>query len=134
MEAEHAQLVEEEQIRAQIGLSLDADSRAILEGFGKRRGALLREIKHVEEDISRLQDILTNKDVIFFSINRFHENSPEASNKSITELLSEDNSYATDMEGVTTDTEPWSQDPLLLSYEESHHHDFVECGVACAVG
>lgn len=126
MEAEQAQLAEEEQIRAQVGLSLDADSRAILEGFEKHRDALRREIKHVEEDISRLQDVLTNKDVVFFSINRFHENSPEASSRSITELLSQDNSYATDTEGVTTDTEPLSQDPLLLSYEESCQHDFVE--------
>jgi hypothetical protein len=126
MEAEQAQLVEEEQIRAQIGLSLDADSRAILEGFEKHRDALRREIKHVEEDISRLQDVLTNKDVIFFSINPFHENSPEASSQSITELLSQDNSYATNIEGVTTDTEPWSQDPLLLSDEEPRQHDFVE--------
>jgi len=126
LEAEQAQLVEEEQIRAQVGLRLDADSRAILEGFERHRDALRREIKYVEEDVSRLQDVLTNKDVIFFSIDRFHENSPEASRQSITELLSHDNSYATDTEGVTTDAEPWSHDPLLLSYEESRQHDFVE--------
>ena len=126
MEAEQAQLVEEEQMRAQVGLSLDADSRAILEGFEKHRDALRREIKHVEEDISRLQDVLTNKDLIFFSINRFHENSLEASNQSITELLSQDNSYAADTEGGTTDAESLSQDPLLLSHEESCQHDFVE--------
>jgi hypothetical protein len=82
MEAEQAQLVEEEQIRAQVGLSLDADSRAFLEGFEKHRDTLRREIEHVEEDISRLQDELTNKDVSFFSINQFHDNSSEASNQS----------------------------------------------------
>jgi hypothetical protein len=125
MEAEQAQLVEEEQIRARVGLSLNADSRAFLEEFELRRDTLRREIKDVEEDILRLHDALTNEDVSFFSINRCHDNSSEASNQSITEPLSQDSSYATDIEGVTTGAGLWIE-PLPLSYGESHQHDFVE--------
>jgi hypothetical protein len=126
MQIEHGQLVEDEEIRARIGLNLDADSRAILAGFDKRRDALLREISSVEEDVSRLQDALFNKDDVFFSINRFHGYGPELSDQLVTEPRLPDHFYQLDIEGVMTDAESLSRDPLLLSGEESRGHEFVD--------
>jgi hypothetical protein len=126
MQAEYTQLLDDEEIRAQLGLNPGADSREILEGFDKRRDALLREIFNVEEDVSRLQDALTNKDDILFSINRFYGDGPEASDQVFTEPLTPDHPYGLDIEGVTTESEALSRDPLLLSPEESRKNEFVD--------
>jgi hypothetical protein len=58
---ERAQLLQDKETRARIGLDLDEDSQAILDDFDSRYHILQRDLGDIEVDVSRLQAALTDR-------------------------------------------------------------------------
>lgn len=126
MSEEQAQVLEKKEIRARVGLDLDADSQAILDSFDGRFYALQQELENVEEDISRLQEALTNKDDMFFSTALFDTNGQGPSSVDTLASYVPDLSYLGDVEGIPADTEPLQKDLLLVSDDDDDNkHDML---------
>jgi hypothetical protein len=60
LRAQRAYLVEEERSRQAMGMSLDAESQRFLENFNVRHDQLQQDLFYAQEDIFRLQTMLSN--------------------------------------------------------------------------
>lgn len=109
LRAEKSQIVEDEIVRKRIGFVLDEESRSFLDSFDIRLETLLEDLANVEEDVSRLQEALTEKDVMFLS-NQFDSEGWDVSSPSATEAFLPD--------PATTELDFWRQDPLLLPIDD----------------
>jgi signal transduction histidine kinase len=123
MLAERAQLLEDKETRARIGLDLDEDSRAILDDFDARHYILQQELEDIEEDVSRMQAALVDKDELFFSTNPFDADSQVTPGLDAIARFSQDLSSLRDANVVTMDTESLTRDPLLVS-EYDYKNEF----------
>jgi hypothetical protein len=117
LRAEKSQIVEDEIVRKRIGLVLDEESRSFLDNVDSRIETLLEDLANVEEDVSRLQEALTEKDVMFLS-NQFDSERWDISNPFATEDFSSDSPVVAAMESATTELDFWRQDPLLLPIDD----------------
>ena len=117
LRAEKSQIAEDEIVRRRIGLDLDEESRSFLDNFDVRLETLLEDLANVEEDVSRLQEALTEKDVMFLS-NQFDSEGWDISSPPATEPFLPDAAFMAAMESATTELDFWRQDPLLLPIDD----------------
>lgn len=117
LRAEKSQIVEDEIVRKRIGLALDEESRSFLDNVDSRLEILLEDLANVEEDVSRLQAALTEKDVMFLS-NQFDSGGWDISSPSATEVFPPDSALVAAIESATTELDFLRQDPLLLPIDD----------------
>jgi hypothetical protein len=113
LRAERAQLIEEEIMRARIGLTLDEPSRAFLATFDTNHQALQLELTRIEEDILRLKEALVDDDGILFSTDQFDGGPWEIVDGQISDIM-----QRLSLEGDSgfdfADADPSIKEPLLL--------------------
>ena len=96
---ERAHLVEEQQVKARLGLSLDEDSLQFLEEFDSRH-------KKLQDDVSRLQNILKSMKLEYFGRSRFDDEEGETGRSPSTPL-------------TLQPAEDFVRDPLLLGDDDT---------------
>jgi len=120
MRAMRAQIIEDEAVRKRIGHTLDEESQSFLDNFDSRLKPLLEDLANVEEDISRLQEALTEKHVAFLS-NPFDGEDWDAPTHYAPEAILSDLPSGPAAESVSTEFEVLTRDPLLLPVDDREH-------------
>jgi hypothetical protein len=110
--------VEDEIVRKRIGLGLDQESWSFLGNFDSCLETRLEDLASVEEDVSRLQDALTEKDVMFLR-NPFDSEGWDTSSPFATEVFPSESPFMAAIESATTALDFLRQDPLLLPMVDS---------------
>jgi hypothetical protein len=120
MRATKAQIIEDKDVRERIGLVLDEDSQYFLDHFDSRLQLLLEDLVNVEEDISRLHEALTDRDVTVLS-NPFDGEGWDASTHYAAEAILSDSPRAAAVEFGMAELDPLTRDPLLLPVDDQKH-------------
>jgi len=82
---ERAHLVEEERMRARLGLTLDTESQDFLSQFDRRQNELQDQLARVREDLIKLQETLASDDGVIHASTQFG-NTSSPLNQAIDEL------------------------------------------------
>jgi hypothetical protein len=117
LRAERAQLIEEEVVRAQVGLGLDSPSRTFLSEFDARHSALQQQLANVEEDVWRLKEALVEKEDVYFSSSQFED--WQTLDERAYHFTTENFSYQLGAETSDVKGESDIHDPLLLPDDDS---------------
>jgi hypothetical protein len=72
---ERAHLVEEERMRARLGLTLDTESQDFLNQFDHRQNELQHQLARVREDLIKIQDTLASDDSVVHASTQFGNSS-----------------------------------------------------------
>jgi hypothetical protein len=117
LRAERAQLIEEEMVRAQLGLALDSSSRTFLIEFDARHATLQQQLANVEDDVWRLKEALVEKEDIYFSSSQFTDWEAVAEQADL--FTTEDVLYQLGAETNSEKGESDLHDPLFLPNDDS---------------
>lgn len=120
MRAAKVQIIEDRKVRDRIGLMLDEDSQQFLDTFDSRLHSLLEDLANVEEDVSRLQEALTDRDVTFLS-NPFDGEHWDPSAYYAAEAILSDSTDGPAVESNPAELDTMAQDPLLLPVDHRNH-------------
>lgn len=98
LRAERAQLVEEDRIREKFGLGLDEEARSFLNTFDVRHNSLQEDLAHIEAQISRFQEGISEQADILYSSSQF-DGEIEATDQSPIESRPDDPLFLGNEEG-----------------------------------
>ena len=126
---ERAQLIEEELVRAQVGLELDEISQNFLRQFDARHDAIQQELLRTEEDVSNMQDKLSEKGDIFLTTDQFPDDPRRSISAQSLDRMTEEEFSLIDMNLSPEERDELFHDPLLLAESDESPvfpQDFVD--------